>query len=99
MAKLCKHFSNEKKTFTKRRKLLQRQKIYFSKSRQRAENLNLGPLKHLDGLIDEVLPHDSANSYLRKQVIIGRTVTDLATFQKKGEKSHFPTSIWKSSSK
>ena len=71
-----------------RRKLFQRQKIYFSESRQRAENFNLGPLKDLDGLIDEVLALDSAKSYLRKQVTIGRTVTgdlnksaDLATFQ------------------
>ena len=45
--------------------------------------------------IDEVLALDSAKSYLRKQVTIGRTVTgdlnksaDLATFQKKSETSH-----------
>ena len=38
-----------------RRKLFQRQKIYFSESRQRAENFNLGPLKDLDSLIDEIL--------------------------------------------
>ena len=76
MAKLCKHFSNEKKT--------------FSKSRQRAENFDLGPLKDLNGLIDEVLVLNFAKSYLRKQVTIERTVTgdlnksaDLATFQKK----------------
>ena len=58
-------------------------------------------MKDLDGLIDEVLPVNSANFYLRKQVTIGRTVggdlnksADLATFQKKSEKkSHFPTSI------
>ena len=41
-------------------KLFQRQKIYFSKSRQRAENFNLGPLKDLEVLIDEVLALDSA---------------------------------------
>ena len=64
-------------------------------------------MKDLDGLIDEVLAIDSAKSYLKKQVTIGRTVTgdlnksaDSATFQKKSEeKSHFPTTIWKSSSK
>ena len=64
-------------------------------------------LKDLDGLIDEVLALDSAKSYLRKQVTIGRTATGdlnksaaLATFQKKSEKkSHFPASFWKSSSK
>ena len=38
-------------------------------------NFNLGPLKDLDGLIDEVLALDSAKSYLRKQVTIGRTAT------------------------
>ena len=72
-AKLCKHFSNVRKTFP---------------------NFNLGPLKDLDGLIDEVLALDSAKSYLRKQVTIGRTATGdlnksaaLATFQKKSEKS------------
>ena len=58
------------------------------------ENFNLGPLKDLDGLIDEVLALDSAKSYLRKQVTIGRTATGdlnksaaLATFQQKSEKS------------
>ena len=57
--------------------------------------------------IDEVLALDSAKSYMRKQVEIGRTTTGysnksaaLATFQKKSEKkSHFPASFWKSSSK
>ena len=57
--------------------------------------------------IDEVLALDSAKSYMRKQVEIGRTTTAyfnksaaLATFQKKSEKmSHFPASYWKSSSK
>ena len=34
-------------------------------------DFNLGSLK--DGLIDEVLALDSAKSYLRKQVTIGRT--------------------------
>ena len=68
LAKLCKHFFNEKKTFPKTEK-------YFSKSRQRAENCYSGPLKDLDGLIDEVLALDSAKSYLRKQVTIGRIVT------------------------
>ena len=51
-----------------RRKLFQRQKIYFSKSRQKAENFNLRPLKDLNGLIDKVLALDSAKSYSRKQV-------------------------------
>ena len=57
-------------------------------------NFNSGPLKDLDGLIDEVLALDSAKSYLRKQVTIGRTATGdlnksaaLATFQKKSKKS------------
>ncbi len=66
---------------------------------------NLGPLK--DGLIDENLALDSAKSYLRKQVEIGRTTTGdlnksavVATFHKKSEKkSHFPASFWKSSFK
>ena len=76
-------------------------------SKELVLNFNLGPLKDLDGLIDEVLALDSAKSYLRKQVTIGRTATGdlnksaaLATFQKKsGKKSHFPASFWKSSSK
>ena len=76
-------------------------------SKELVLNFNLGPLKDLDGLIDEVLALDSAKSYLRKQVTIGRTATGdinksaaLATFQKKSEKkSHFPASFWKSSSK
>jgi hypothetical protein len=86
LAKLCKHFSNEKKTFPKTENIL-------SKSRQRAEIFNLGPLKDLD----EVLALDSAKAYLRKQVTIGRKVTgdlnknaDLVTFQKKSEKVTFP---------
>ena len=58
-----------------RRKIFQRQNIYFSNTRQRAEDFYLGPLKDLDGLIDEVLSLDSAKSYLRKQVTIGRTAT------------------------
>ena len=64
-------------------------------SNQFVSNFNLGPLKDLDGLIDEVLALDSAKSYLRKQVKIGRTSTGdlnksaaLATFQKKSEKCH-----------
>ena len=41
----------------------------ISRSRQKSEKkTNLGPLKDLDGLIDEVLALDSAKSYLRKQV-------------------------------
>ena len=35
-------------------------------SKELVLNFNLGPLKDLDGLIDEVLALDSANSYLRK---------------------------------
>ena len=76
-------------------------------SKELVLNFDLVPLKDLDGLIDEVLALDSAKSYLRKQVTIGRTATGdlnksaaLATFQKKREKkSHFPASFWKSSSK
>ena len=61
-------------------------------SKELVLNFNLGPLKDLDGLIDEVLALDSAKSYLRKQVTIGRTgdlnkSAALATFQKKSEKS------------
>ena len=44
-------------------------------SKELVLNFNLGPLKDLDGLIDEVLALDSAKSYLRKQVTIGRTAT------------------------
>ena len=83
LAKLCKHFSNVRKTFPN-----------FSRSRQKNFNFNLGPLKDLDDLVDEVLALDSVKSYLRKQVEIGRTTTGylnksaaLATFQKKSEKS------------
>ena len=76
-------------------------------SKELVLNFDLGPLKDLDGLIDEVLALDSAKSYLRKQVTIGRTATGdlnksaaLAKLQKKSEeKSHFPASFWKSSSK
>ena len=64
-------------------------------SKELALNFNLGPLKDLVGLIDEVLALDSAKSYLRKQVTIRRTITGdlnksaaLATFQKKSLKSH-----------
>ena len=92
---LAKFWPSSTNTFPIRRKLFQRQKIFFSESRQRAECFNVGPLKDLDGLIDEILALDSAKSYLRKQVTIGRTVTGdlnkraaLATFQKKSEKSH-----------
>ena len=74
LAKLCKHFSNLRKTFPN-----------FS--------------RFLDFIIDEVLALDSglnsAKSYLRKQVEIGRTTTGdlnksaaLATFQKRSEKSN-----------
>ena len=65
-------------------------------SKELVLNFNLGPLKDLDGLIDEVLALDSAKSYLRKQVEIGRTTTGdlnksaaLATFQKKSGKVAF----------
>ena len=44
-------------------------------SKELVLNFDLGPLKDLDGLIDEVLALDSAKSYLRKQVTIGRTAT------------------------
>ena len=68
------------RAFPMRGKLCQRQRIYF-----------LNPDKKLkNSLIDEILVLDSAKSYLRKQVTIGRTVTGdfnksaaLATFQKK----------------
>ena len=53
-------------------------------------------MKDLDGWIDEVLALDSAKCFKRKQVTIGRSVTgdwnmsaDLATFQKRKEKSNF----------
>ena len=65
-------------------------------SKELVLNFNLGPLKDLDGLIDEVLALDSAKPAtgdLNKSAA-------LATFQKKSEKkSHFPASFWKSSSK
>ena len=58
-------------------------------SKELVLNFNLGPLKDLDGLIDEGLALDS-ESYLRKQHTIGRTATGdlnksaaLATVQKK----------------
>ena len=63
-------------------------------------NFNLGPLKDLDGLIDEVLALASAKSYLRKQATIGRTAAGdlnksaaLATFQKKSKKVSFSSSM------
>ena len=69
-------------------------------SKELVLNFNLGPLKDLDGLIDEVLALDSAKSYLRKQVEIGRTTTRdlnksaaLATFQKKNKKVATPSTI------
>ena len=50
--------------------------------------------KYLDDLIDEVLALDSAKSYLRKQVTIGRTATEdlnksaaLAKFERKVKES------------
>ena len=52
-------------------------------SQEQVLNFNLGPLKDLDGLIDEVLSLDSAKPAtgdLNKS-------TALATFQKKSEKS------------
>jgi hypothetical protein len=62
-------------------------------SKELVLNFNLGLLKDLDGLIDEVLALDSAKSYLKNQVEIGRTTTRdlkksaaLATFKKKSEK-------------
>ena len=69
LAKLCKHFSKGHYLGPEN----------FSK--ELGLNFNLGPLKDLDGLIDEVLALDSAKSYLRKQVEIGRTTTgDLNAF-------------------
>ena len=50
LAKLCKHFSNVRKTFPN-----------FSRSRQKKFNFNLGLLKDLDDLTNEVLALDSAN--------------------------------------
>ena len=65
-------------------------------SKELVLNFNLGPLKDLDGLIDEILALDSSKSYLRKQVEIGRTTTGdlnksavVATFQKKSKKVAF----------
>ena len=68
---------------------------------------NLGPMHLLEGLVAEVLAMDTAKFYLRKEIKIGRVVTDdlnkssaMATFQKKNEKkSRFPNSFWISSSK
>ena len=74
LAKLCKHFSNLRKTFPN-----------FSRSRQK----NLGSLKDLDGLIDEVLALDYAKSYLRMQFEIGRTAT--GDLNKSANKSFGPT--------
>ena len=53
VAKLCKHFSKVRKTFPN-----------FSRFRQKNFNFNLGPLKDLEDLIDEVLAFDSAKSNL-----------------------------------
>ena len=55
LAKLCKHFSNEKKKFPKTENIL-------CKSRQKPENFHLGSLKDLG----EALELDSGKSYLRK---------------------------------
>ena len=52
LAKLCKHFSDERKS-------LARTENIFSKSRQKPEKFHLGSLKELD----EVLELDSAKSY------------------------------------
>ena len=83
VAKLCKHFW----AFPMWGKLF---KKFLDPDKKK-----LGPLKDLDGLIDEVLALDYAKSYLRMQFEIGRTATGdlnksaaLATFQKKSEKSH-----------
>ena len=50
---------------------------------------SLGPLKDLDGLIDEVLALDYAKSYLRMQFEIGRTAT--GDLNKSANKSFGPT--------
>ena len=63
---------------------------------------NLGPMHLLEGLVAEVLAMDTAKFYLRKEIKIGRVVTNdlnkssaMATFQKKNEKkSRFPNSFW-----
>ena len=63
---------------------------------------NLGPMHLLEDLVGEVLAMDTAKFYLRKEIKIGRVVTNdlnkssaMATFQKKNEKkSRFPNSFW-----
>ena len=58
-------------------------------SKELVLNFNLGPLKDLDGLIDEVLALDYAKSYLRMQFEIGRTAT--GDLNKSANKSFGPT--------
>ena len=70
---------------------------------------NLGPMRSymLEGFIQEVFELDTTKSYLRKQVYIGRVVTNklnqsasIAAFQQKNEKKlRFPLSFWLPSSK
>ena len=87
--------------FAKRCNVLFQWRENFAKER---EYIFLNPDKKLEnGLIDEVLALDSAKSYLRKQVTIGRTVTGECSLshisKEKWKKSHFQASFWKSSSK
>ena len=66
--------------------------MYLSKSRQKAENFNLEPLKDLSWWISST---SFCQVLVKDQVKIGTAVTwdsnkiaALATFQKKSEKSH-----------
>ena len=60
LAKLCKHFSNERKT-------LQRTKNIFSKSRQKPEKFHLGSLKELDEVL--VLFKEASHNCIGRTVI------------------------------
>ena len=65
---------------------------------------NLGPMRSymLEGFIQEVFELDTTISYLRKQVYIGRVMTNklnqsasiAALPQKNEKKSRFPLSFW-----
>ena len=74
LAKLCKHFCNVRKTFPN-----------FSRSRQKIF-LNF---EFQFMTIDEVLALDSPNSYMRKQVEIGRTTTGYLN-KSAARSSHIP---------
>ena len=64
--------------------------------------VNLGPLKELKGLINEVLASDPDRSYLKEDIISQLAASKdvhksaaIATFQTNNEnKSRFPKSFW-----